>query len=399
MENFETVDSIGQIVRRVFAIEDSTLGGGKEGYLFRYRGHLIGQDSAAAYDQLTEWLAQYQLTPLFRMEDGKQVIFIVRSKPVPPPSRPAVNLILFILTLLSVIWSGWLFSNQTFSSSDIFQNIVQVLQAGWPFAVSLIAILGIHELGHYFAGRAHGVHVTLPFFIPLPYTGFGTMGAFINMKDSPKNKNALMDIGAAGPLAGMVVSVIVMAIGLSLSKVEPIPASIPAGQVFQIEGNSLLYLIMKYLQFGQLLPTPASYGNLNPILYWIRYFFTGTPSPLGGLDVMISPVAWAGWAGFLVTSLNLLPAGQLDGGHIFHLLFGTKTTRMLFPIILVALVLLGFVWNGWWLWAFLVFLFGRFYAQPLDEITPLDKKRKLIGVIALIVFILTFIPAPITFLF
>ena len=399
MENIETVDSIGQIVKRVFAIEDSTVGGGQQAFLYRYRGHLVVQDSAAAYDQLTSWLAPYNLTPLFRIEDKQQAIWVVRSKPVPPPSRPVVNLILFILTLLSVIWSGWLFSNQTFTSTNPVQMVLQVLQGGWPFAISLIAILGVHEFGHYFAGRAHGVHVTLPFFIPLPYTGFGTMGAFISMKDAPKNRNALMDIGAAGPLAGMVVSVIVVVIGLSMSTVSALPSTVPPGQAYQIEGNSLLYLLLKYLQFGQLLPAPASYGDVSPLLYWIRYFFTGRPLPLGGLDVMISPVAWAGWAGFLVTSLNLLPAGQLDGGHIFHLLFGTKTTRALFPVILVALVLLGFAWEGWWLWAFLVFLFGRVYAEPLDQITPLDGKRKLLGIIALVVFILTFIPVPITLIF
>jgi len=398
METFENQDSIRALVSRVFAIEDSTVGGDKQAYLFRYRGHLILSDSATAYDQLAALLTPYNLTPLFRIEDKQQVIFLVRAKPVPTPGRPVVNLIMFILTLVSVIYSGWMFSNQTFTSTNPVQIVLEVLKGGWPFAVSLMAILGVHEFGHYFAGRAHGVHVTLPFFIPLPYVGFGTMGAFISMKDNPKNRNALMDIGAAGPLAGVVVAVIVMVIGLSLSKVSALPTTVPPGQAFQIEGNSLLYLLLKYLQFGQLLPAPASFGGVSPALYWLKYFFTGRPLPLGGLDVMISPVAWAGWAGFLVTSLNLLPAGQLDGGHIFHLLFGTKVTRALFPVILVALVLLGFAWDGWWLWAFLVFMFGRIYAEPLDQITPLDGKRKLLGIVALIVFILTFIPVPLTFL-
>lgn len=399
METSQSTDSIELIVRRIFAIDDITIGPGDKEYLFRYRGHLVGSDSAAAYDQLTAWLAPYHLTPLFRMEKGQQVILLVHSKPVPPPSRPVINLVMFIITLISVITSGWLFSNQPLNTTDPIQVVLKVLQAGWPFAVSLMAILGTHELGHYFAGRAHGVHVTLPFFIPLPFTGLGTMGAFISMKDSPKNRRALMDIGVAGPLAGMVVAIIVMVIGLSLSKLDTLPLAIQQGQSFQIEGNSLLYLLLKYLRFGQLLPAPIRYGEVNPFLYWIRYFFTGQPTPLGGVDVMIHPVAWAGWAGFLVTSLNLLPAGQLDGGHIFHLLFGTKTTRRLFPVVLAALVGLGFVWNGWWFWAFLVFLFGRNYAEPLDQITQLDGKRKALGVIALIVFILTFSPVPLTYIF
>jgi membrane-associated protease RseP (regulator of RpoE activity) len=131
-----------------------------------------------------------------------------------------------------------------------------------------------------------------------------------------------------------------------------------------------------------------------PVLFWLKYFFTGKPFPLGGLDVMIHPVAWAGWAGLLVTSLNLIPAGQLDGGHIFHLLFGTKWSRRILPLILIALAGLGFVWSGWWLWAGLIFLFGRIYAEPLDQITELGTSRKILGVIALIIFILTFIPIP-----
>ena len=150
---------------------------------------------------------------------------------------------------------------------------------------------------------------------------------------------------------------------------------------------------MKYLAFGKLLPQPAQYW-MSPTLHWLRFFFTGTPAPLGGVDVMISPVAWAGWAGLLVTSLNLIPAGQLDGGHIFYVLFGRKTSRKLRPIILLILVLLGFIWYGWWLWAVLIFLFGRVYAEPLDQITPLDKKRVILGYAALAIFFLTFTPIP-----
>jgi len=156
---------------------------------------------------------------------------------------------------------------------------------------------------------------------------------------------------------------------------------------------------MKWLYFGQWLPQPADYGTTAPILYWLKYFFTARPFPLGGTDVIIHPVAWAGWAGLLVTSLNLIPAGQLDGGHIFHLLFGTKGSKRLYPILLVILVGMGFLWSGWWLWAGLLFLFGRVHAEPLDQITPLDKKRKVLGILALIVFVLTFIPVPLSVIF
>ena len=178
------------------------------------------------------------------------------------------------------------------------------------------------------------------------------------MKDIPRNKNHLLDIGIAGPLAGLIVAIPVLILGLSLSKVEVLPAVLAQGQAFQLEGNSILYLALKALVKGQLLPSPATYGGISPILYWIRYFFTGQPYPLGGSDVMLHPVAWAGWAGLLVTSLNLIPAGQLDGGHLFYVLFGEKGSKRILPAILVILTGLGFFWNGWWLWVALILFFG-----------------------------------------
>jgi len=392
-ENPELMDAL---VRRVFLIEDITRGTSQQGFNARYRGRLIVPDSSEAYDRLAEMVNPYGLTPLFRIEDGKQVILLVTSPPAPKPGKPVINLVMFLLTLVSVLVSGGLTSLEGELSSDPLVAASQLVRTGWPFAVSLLAILLTHEMGHYFAGRAHGVHVTLPFFIPLPFTSLGTMGAFINMKEVPKNKRILMDIGVAGPIAGYIVSIIVILIGLSLSSLDVIPTSFPAGQGIQMEGNSLTYLFLKYLHFGKLLPQPASYGDVSPLLYWLRYFFTGQPSPLGALDVMIHPVAWAGWVGLLVTSLNLIPAGQLDGGHIFHLLFGTKWSHRLLPVILVVLVGLGFYWSGWWLWAALVFLLGRNFAEPLDQITELDPKRKALGVIALIIFIITFIPVPLS---
>ncbi len=211
--------------------------------------------------------------------------------------------------------------------SDPFQAFLAIITNGWPFAVSLMAILGCHEFGHYLVGRHHGVHVTLPYFIPMPFSSIGTMGAFINMKEPPKNRKVLLDIGIAGPLAGLVVAIPVLLIGLSLSQVTRL--QVEPGQMIQMEGNSVLYLLSKFAVFGQLLPSPATYAGVNPFLYWLRYFFSGTPLPLGGLDVNLSQVAWAGWIGLLVTAMNLIPAGQLDGGHVLYVLFGQKKARSL----------------------------------------------------------------------
>jgi len=280
------------------------------------------------------------------------------------------------------------------SATNTQEFLIQLwrsLPSGIPFAISLLAILGAHEFGHYLAGRYHHTHVTLPYFLPFPLSPFGTLGAFIQLKEPPRNKRILLDIGIAGPLAGLVVALPVLLYGLSLSKVEPI--HLAPGEGFMLEGNSLLYLFSKFLVFGQLLPAPSSYGNLPPLLYWIRYFFTSQPLPLGGMDVMIHLIAWAGWAGLLVTAINLIPAGQLDGGHLMYVLLG-KRVRSLWPFILGILVLLGFVWSGWWLWAGLIFFLGRIYAEPLDQITQLDPKRKAIAVLGIILFFLVFTPVP-----
>jgi membrane-associated protease RseP (regulator of RpoE activity) len=172
----------------------------------------------------------------------------------------------------------------------------------------------------------------------------------------------------------------------------------PEGMAFQIEGNSILYLLSKYVIFGSFLPSPASFGETTPFLYWIKYFFTGQPIPLGGMDVMLHQVAWAGWAGILVTALNLIPVGQLDGGHILNSLLG-KNARKVVPVIIGLLVLLGFVWSGWWLWAAIIFFMSRIPASPLDTITKIDKKRKRLGLVMMIIFILVFTPVPIMVIF
>jgi len=360
----------------------------------RYRGRLIAPDSAQAYDQLAEGLKPLGLRPLFREEEGQQIILIEKYVPS-KPGRPWLNLVMFIVTIISVLFSYGILNIEVVPSNPL-QAIAMILEISWPFTVSLLAILAVHEFSHYLAGRLHGEKVSLPFFIPLPFSSLGTLGAFISMKEPPKNKRTLMDVAVAGPIAGYAASLVVILIGLSLSNLDRIPMTIAANHSFMIEGNSITYLALKYLRFGQLLPQPLSFGNLPPALYWLVYFISGKPFPYGGLDVMIHPVAWAGWVGLLVTSLNLIPAGQLDGGHVFYLLFGKKRAQKTLPVIIVLLALMGFLWSGWWLWAGLLFLLGRVYAEPLDQITELDRPRKILGIITIIIFLLTFSSVPIT---
>lgn len=393
-----TVDTqdITFLVNKVFTIHSVTTGSERHGFRVRYNGQMRTVDSEAAYDQLSAGLKPMGLMPLFREEEGGQYILIINHRPAGKIGPIWVNVLLFVLTVFSVLFTGAQFGimavdAQMFSSLG---GIAKFLLGGWPFAVSLLGILLAHEFGHYLVGRARGVKVTLPYFIPFPFSAFGTMGAFISMKEVPKNKKHLLEIGIAGPLIGLLVTIPVLLIGLNLSTLGPIATEMPEGSIQFLEGNSIIYLLAKYITFGELLPQPVSYGNMSPVLYWVRYFFTGRPLPLGGLDVQIHPVAWAGWAGLFVTALNLIPAGQLDGGHILSTLLGKKRAKTIYPFILGALVLLGFAWQGWWLWAALIFIVGRYHAEPLDQITPIDRKHKILGIIALVVFILSIIPVP-----
>jgi membrane-associated protease RseP (regulator of RpoE activity) len=393
-------DQLTPIIARTLRIDDITRGDSGKSYLLRYRGRLYSQDTAGAYDQLASALRPFELTPLFRRENEQHVILLVPGITRLSKPRVWINIALFAATVISVLIAGTIYSlGGSYDGpanpglADLAPAVISSLGGGLAFTVSLLAILLAHEFGHYLAGRYHKAAVTLPYFIPFPLSAFGTMGAFIQLKEPPKNKRVLLDIGVAGPLAGLVVAIPVLILGLSLSQVSYIPVNLPPGQGLQIEGNSLLYLFSKYLVFGQLLPSPGDFSGINPFIYWVRYFFTGQPVPLGGIDVMLSPIAWAGWAGLLVTALNLIPAGQLDGGHLIYVLLG-KRANVLLPVILIVLVFLGFFWPGWWFWAFLILLLGRLHAEPLDQITVLDAPRQAVAILGIIIFLLVFTPVP-----
>ena len=386
-------------VARVLRIESVTLGDSSkpdQAYVARFQGKLHLQDSAAAYDKLAEALRPMNITPLFREEDGKHIVILVSGVQNPTPSNPWINVVLFGLTLLSVLSAGAIYGYD--GGTSLPQYMLNNLGNAFAFAASLLGILLAHEFGHYLVARYHKTAATLPYFIPFPLSPFGTMGAVIVQKESHKNKRILLDIGIAGPLAGLIVAIPVLLLGLYLSEINTLPQVIAPGEGLSLEGNSILYLLAKYAVFGELLPAPASYDGLSPIFYWVRYFFTGLPDPFGGTDVMLHPVAWAGWAGLLVTALNLIPAGQLDGGHIINSLLG-KRSRALLPFVLVSLVFMGLVWNGWWLWAGLIFFMGRQQAEPLDQITPLDHRRRALGFLGLVIFMLVFTPVPLRIIF
>lgn len=269
---------------------------------------------------------------------------------------PAV--LLFILTLCTTLISG------SFMAGVNPFDSPTGLVSGLPFSISLLSILLVHEMGHFIASKKHGILTTLPYFIPGPPLPPlpGTFGAFIKMRTSIMNKRMLLDVGAAGPLAGFVVSVIVTIIGIRFSKVLPTQGVLTEGL-----GSSLIFDFLTYITIGH-----------------IPY----------GYDLFLNPVAYAGWIGFFITSINLLPIGQLDGGHILYAAAG-KWHRFISIVVVTALVIMGLiVYEGWLVWAVIITIVGTKHPPVLDVHTPLDSLRKTIMLITLLVFILTFIPAP-----
>jgi membrane-associated protease RseP (regulator of RpoE activity) len=401
------IDVLTSHVSKIFRVEDVTAGNPRE-WIARYRGYLLSEDTVAAYDQLSEAVRPYGLTPLFRNEaNDKQVIFLTPSVVIPElSSRIIINIILFILTILSVMMTGVDIPPEAMPADGLLTMplLLRYILTGWPFALSMLGILLVHEMGHYLACRYYKVPATLPFFIPAPFISpLGTLGAFIMMRGIPKNKRVLFDVGIAGPLAGLMIAIPVLFYGLSISPLGPINHPAEGFSGF-LEGNSIFYLFSKYLVFGRLLPEPANTEGLSTAMYWLRYFLTAHPVPFGGIDVQLHSVALAGWAGLLVTALNLVPVGTLDGGHVAYGLFGEKA-RKLFPFMIGLLIALSFLpvllslsldaFNySWLLWVFILFWLGNVRAQPLDDITKLDPNRRILGIFILIVFVLLFTPIP-----
>ncbi len=310
------------------------------------------------YQTIADRWRQHEYTPMLRR--GKTAIELVAQPGVvhPKPGNPLINLGLFIVTVVSVLAVSAL--NE---GVNPLENPAGLLK-GLPFTLAFLAILGTHEFGHYFAARYHKVAVTLPYFIPFP-TIWGTFGAFIQLRSPTITRKQLFDVGIAGPIAGLVVAVPVLIIGLLKSTIGPLPT----GGGFIMEGNSLFYWLAKYAIFGQ-------------------------PLPANGMDVFLHPLAWAGWSGLLVTAFNLFPVGQLDGGHVAYVLFG-KATKIVGYVVVAALLAIGFFWQGWLFWALLIVLFiGVGHPPPLNELAPIGRGRKILGGAMIVVFALLFVPVP-----
>jgi membrane-associated protease RseP (regulator of RpoE activity) len=332
-----------------------------------FSGQLL-RDADSAFATLRERFQPLGYTPLLQRRGDNEVVIAQQGVITAQPTRVWINVALFIATLLATLLTGAVNEvGQMLPNADMILPLMLrqpvLLLSGLPFSLTLMSILLCHEMGHYIVGRRYNAPVSLPYFIPMPIFGlFGTMGAVIVQRAPFEERRSLFDIGVAGPLAGLVVALPLLVYGLATSTVGPIPP----GSL--MEGNSILYLAIKYLIFGRILPG-------------------------GGLDVSLNPIAWAAWGGLLITSLNLLPVGQLDGGHILYALLGRRAWPVAFGVV-GLLVVMGFFWQGWFLWAFLIFVFGVRHPAPLNDLSPMGLRRTLVGIGVLVLFVLTFTPIP-----
>lgn len=374
------------------AEDRSILARGDSELLVTFAGELV-VDSGRTYNELDKELQSLDLYPLLRenpegKHEGKQhVIHIAAYRPQKPEELPVwPNMLLFIATFISVLLTGATialaemhYEAEQLRPHEIVQSapqaevsfmgemseVIQNIWRGWPYGLAILMILVPHEMGHYLMMRRHNTAATWPYFIPaFLISPFGTFGAAIMLRESLRSRKTLLDVGAAGPIAGFIVAVPILFIGLATSKI------IPLSDAGLVEGNSLLYAFAKWLVFGEVLPNASH-------------------------DVLVNQLAWAGWTGLFVTALNMLPLGQLDGGHVVYSLFGDRARIIYWPVLLGMGALALFLSPTWIFFSVLLFFVGRIYAVPLDNITPLDDFRRGIAVLALIIFIVSFTPVPI----
>ncbi|MBI4831790.1 MAG: site-2 protease family protein [Candidatus Lindowbacteria bacterium] len=298
---------------------------------------------------------RYEIEPEFGIpEPADRGTTFPAQQPLRPRRRVRTNIILFFLTLLTTLFAGALLAEV----DPVKQP--HLIYKGLPFSVTLMGILLSHELGHYLMSRYHKVDATLPYFIPAP-TFIGTFGAVIKINSNVPNRRALLDIGATGPIVGFIASIPAIIIGLKLS--YPVVGT-SHGVSF---GSSLLLEIIA----ARVLPSVPQ-----------------------GYDINLHPVALAGWLGLLVTMMNLLPMGMMDGGHIAYAFFGKWHYYISRGVVAIMLLMGIFGWFGWAIWGMLNIVFGLRHPAPTHPEVALDGKRKLIGAFAALIFVLTFVPIP-----
>ncbi len=321
-----------------------------------------GDDFEEKFDDLRKYLVPLNYIPFLREEKGEYIIS-VKKQPEKKFRSTKVNLIMLIVTLGTTLIAGmWWWAS--YDPGEPMLSMYNLTNGAIFFTIPLMAILGIHEMGHYFMARHHDIKASLPFFLPFA-PPLGTIGAFISIREPIPDRKSLLDVGVAGPICGFIVAVPVSILGLYLGGVMDKPLPVGFEGVAWVINYPLIFMALDFI-----LP-----------------FSTGTT---------MHPTAFAGWVGFLVTGLNLLPAGQLDGGHIVRSLLGdhAKYTSYVAAGFLVIVGILFY--PGWLIFAiFLLFFVGLKHPPPLNELGKLDLKRKGVGIMAMVLLLTCFHPIPI----
>ena len=342
-------EQIRNIVESEFVIEEGFVDHDVPTFYVQLR-----EDSKEAFLRLLEHLKPIGFIAALRKKDDKTILRIV-SKPYVKPSRPLVNWALFLATLCTVLYAGYLQST----------GLPNPLGGAVMFAGAIMGILGSHEMGHKLLAGKHDIEATYPYFIPgIP--PIGTFGAVIQQKSLPPNKDALFDLGVSGPIVGFLVTLAVTAIGIPLSMYKWVPADSPT------------------------LPAPLLFSLIGRV-----FSPTGTIPPSPGPDypmlvVVLHPVAYAGWVGMVITMLNLLPAGMLDGGHTVRSILGPKTHRILGYLAVTLL----FIFNYWLMAILVLFMLGYQHPGPLDGVSKLTNGRKIASVLLVLIFVLCVVSLP-----
>jgi membrane-associated protease RseP (regulator of RpoE activity) len=297
------------------------------------------------------------------------------ARPGQPLGVPGLNLLLFGLTLITTTMAGAYIGGGELTMTHPLTSLAALFN-GLSFSIPLLAILLFHELGHFITARRNGVAASYPYFIPAPFPSLfiiGTFGAFIRMKSPPRSRRVMFDVGAAGPWAGMILAIPFTILGLKMSTVLPME---------QAQGG---------LELG------------NSIVFWSLARWTLGVDP-NSVMVNMHAIAFAGWIGMFVTSLNLLPVGQLDGGHVIYALFGRRHRLIsrLFVLTAIMLVVVPYLmswhyWAGWILWVAILLMLGLGHPTTIDADTPLDPRRRLFAWATIVLFVITFIPVPLSF--
>ncbi|MFQ6061148.1 MAG: site-2 protease family protein, partial [Thermoplasmata archaeon] len=350
------IENVSRIVGKYFPIYETRVSPNVFSFFIRAEDATM----EANFDRLRIEMTPMKYVPILTLEKGEQVIHVQRRPKVRYRSGK-VNLALLIATIGTSVFAGMI--HWSGYDNVPMYSLSAVAFGSLFFAFPLLAILSTHEFGHYFMARKHNVAASLPFFIP-SFPPLGTFGAVISMRDPIPSRKALLDIGIAGPIFGLIVSIPVTAVGLYLTSIgaKPIPPNVGEG------GNLAFY---------------------PPILF--QFLETLIPIPE---NVLSHPTAFAGWVGLFVTALNLIPAGQLDGGHIARALLGKKATFLSYASLLV-LFIFGFFYFGWMIIALLILLLGASHPPPLNDLTSLDIKRKMVGLSAAVMLILCFVIVPV----